>query len=140
MKYLRSVLFVSLLAILFTAIGCAPKAPYGIVEIAGVATFNGKPLPKDFKIDFNPDDGKRSSSAIILADDGKFVASHTVSQDGVPAGKCTVFVSWAGDIGTSPPAEYGPLFEKFGFGKEGMPVEISKPDKKFNLDFTTAKE
>ena len=140
MKNLRSVLFVSLLAIVFTAIGCAPKAPYGIVEIAGVATFDGKPLPKDCKIDFIPDDGKRPSSAIIRADDGKFVAVHTVNQDGVPVGKCKVTVSWAGDIGTSPPAEFGPLFQKFGFGKEGMSVEISKADKNFKLDFTVAGE
>ena len=131
-------MFVSLLLLAFATIGCGPKAPYGIVEIAGVATFDGKPLPKNIKIDFIPEDGKRSSSAITRADDGKFVAVHTVNQDGVPTGKCKVTVAWAGDIGTSPPAEFAPMFKKYGFGKEGMPIEITKADKKFQLDFTAA--
>ena len=132
MRHLASILFVFFIA---TIIGCGPKAPYDLVLLEGVVTYAGKPVTKDFRLEFLSADGKRPSSAFIKQDDGKFVAVHTVSQDGVPIGKCKVTIMWGGDIGTSPPAEYEPMLKKYGFGTEGLTLEFTKNDRKYKLDF-----
>ncbi len=130
------VLFAFAAGVLSAVVGCGGnKAPYGVVPVAGVVTYKGAPLPQNFKIDFLPEDGKRGSGAILRGNDGAFTAVHTVSQDGVPTGKCKVTVAWAGPIGTSPPEEFAPLLQKYGFGKEGLPMEITKKDLKMKIDF-----
>ena len=121
--------------VMLLTIGCGPKAPYDLVLVEGVATYAGKPIPKRFRLSFQSADGKRPSSAAIKQDDGKFVAMHTLQQDGVPKGKCQVTVVWGGDIGTSPPKEYEPMLKKYGFGTEGLELEFTKNDRKFKLDF-----
>jgi hypothetical protein len=116
-------------------IGCQPKAPYDIIPLEGIATWQGKPIPKDFLIQFAPQDGKRQSSAYIQSDDGSFKVVHTASLDGVPVGKCKVTVSWAGPMESSPPKEFQPLLKQYGFETQGLELELTKPDKKFQLDF-----
>ena len=127
----------SLTLIIFVAfiIGCGPKAPYDLVILEGVATYAGKPIPNGFRLTFLSIDGKRPSSAVIKQDNGKFVSVHTLQQDGVPKGKCKVNVLWGGDIGTSPPKEYEPMLQKYGFGTEGLEFEFTKNNRKFKLDF-----
>lgn len=115
-------------------IGCGKKAPYDVVPIEGTASYKGQPLPPNFRIDFQPEDGKRGSSASIT-EGGKFIAQHTLEQDGVPTGTCGAVVSWEGPMGTSPPQEYQPMIKKYGYGTPGLEVEITKKDKKFKLDF-----
>ena len=73
--------------------------------------------------------------AFIKEDDEKFVAVHTVNQDGVPAGQCQVNVMWAGDIGTTPPKEYEPMLQKYGFGTAGLIQVFTKNNKNGKLDF-----
>ena len=124
---------VSLVVVLI--VGCGPKAPYDLVILEGVATYADKPIPKDFRLTFQSLDGKRPSTAVIKQDDGKFAAIHTLSQDGVPKGKCKVNVLWGGDIGTSPPKEFEPMLKKYGYGTEGQELEFTKNDKKYKLDF-----
>ena len=137
MKHILSILFVFFAVMIF---GCGPKAPYDLVLIEGVATYAGKPIAKEFRLEFRSLDGKRPSTAFIKKDDGKFVAAHTLHQDGVPPGKCQVNIMWGGDIGTSPPPEYAPMLQKYGFGTEGLQVEFTKHDKKFKLDFPEVSE
>ena len=115
--------------------GCGPKAAYDLVIVEGVATYAGKPIPKDFRLSFQPLDGKRLSTAVFKQDDGKFAAVHTLSLDGVPPGKCKVNVLWGGAIGTSPPQEYEPMLKKYGYGTEGHEFEFTKNNKKCKLDF-----
>jgi len=115
-------------------IGCGPKAPYSVVPIEGVVTWEGKPLPKEFTLSFRPENGMAESTGFIK-DGGKFTTIHTVDIDGVPTGKCTVRVKWSGGFGTTPPEEYNSLLSKYGFTSEGIPVEITKKDKNLKLDF-----
>lgn len=131
MKHIPSFLF---LFFALTMIGCAPKAPYDIVILEGVATYSGRIIPPKFRLEFRSLDGKRPSTAVVK-DDGKFVAAHTVSQDGVPTGQCQVNIMWGGDIGTSPPQEFEPMLQKYGFGTEGLKLEFTKNDRKYKLDF-----
>ena len=126
--------YVSIIVLFFGIIGCGPKAPYSIVPIEGVVTWDGKPIPKEFTLKFRPENGKMESTGFIK-DGGKFTTIHTVDIDGVPTGNCTVHVIWSGGDGTSPPEEYMPLVSKYGFASDGFPVEITKKDKKMKLDF-----
>lgn len=132
MKTIPCLFFVIIMTMI---IGCGPKAPYDLVIVEGVATYAGKPISKDFRLTFLSVDGKRPSSATIKSDDGKFAAVHTLSQDGVPKGKCKVNVLWGGEMGTSPPGEYGPMLKKYGYGTEGLEFEFTKNDRKYKLDF-----
>ena len=132
---MRTILFLAISAAFLLQAGCGPKAPYDLVLLEGVATYAGKPISKDFRLEFSSLDGKRPSTAFIKADDGKFVAIHTVNQDGVPSGQCRVNIMWGGDIGTTPPKEYEPMLKKYGFGTAGLKLEFTKHDKKYKLDF-----
>jgi hypothetical protein len=114
--------------------GCSPKAPYDVVPIEGIVTWNGKPLPKEFGLKFRPENGANESTGFIK-DNGKFVTFHTIEISGVPTGHCTVRIAWNGGDGTTPPPEYQPLLKKFGFQSEGLPLEIKKKDKSLKLDF-----
>ena len=133
MKHLLIPSFV-LVLLLVVSVGCGPKAPYDLVRVEGVVTYAGKPLPKNFRLTFLSADGKRPSAA-TTQDDGKFIAYHTLQEDGVPKGKCQVTVVWGGDIGTTPPEEFAPMLEKYGFGTEGLTLEFTKHDKKYKLNF-----
>ena len=120
-----------------TAVGCGPKAPYEIAPIKGVATYNGKPLPEGFTLQFEPADGSRPSVAKINSD-GSFEAVHTASQKGVKPGSNAVVVYWNDPPEVNPvPEEFAPLVKKYGFGgSDKMTVEISKKDSNFKVDFT----
>ena len=125
-----------LVATLVTICGCKPKAPYGLVPIAGVATYQGQPIPVDFRVEFEPTDGSRSSFGNIQ-EGGKFEAVHTASQKGVKAGMCKVRVYWNKNPLTDPvPEEYEEMIEKYGMtGPDAPEVEITKKDKNFKIDF-----
>ena len=126
--------FASIVVLFFCVVGCGTKAPYSVVPIEGTVTWGGKPIPKQFVLKFRPGNGMTESTGFIK-DDGKFVTIHTVDIDGVPTGDCTVRVQWNGGDGTSPPDEYKPLVDKYGFRSEGFPIAITKKDKKMKLDF-----
>jgi hypothetical protein len=132
MKRYFSILLFAFVAI--TIFGCGTKAPYGVVRVEGVVTWEGKQLPQDFILKFKPTDDKGESSGIIKTG-GKFTAVHTPEIDGVPIGKCSVFVLWGGGLYSNPPAEYEPLLKKYGFGTEGLPLEIVKKDFNLKIDF-----
>jgi hypothetical protein len=130
-KYFSILLFVSVAAMIF---GCGVKAPYDVVQIKGTVTWEGKPLPQDFTLKFKPLEDKSESSGIIKTG-GKFTTVHTPEIDGVPTGKCSVFVLWGGGLYSTPPAEYEPLLKKYGTGTEGLQIEITKKDLNLKINF-----
>ena len=120
-----------------TFVGCAPKAPYDLVPIKGVATYNGKPLPEGFTLQFENADGSRPSIAKI-GPDGSFEAIHTASQKGVKPGSNAIVVYWNDPPEVNPvPEEFAGLVKKYGFtGTDKMTVDISKKDANFKVEFT----
>jgi len=116
-----------------TLLGCGPKAPYDVVRLEGVATYAGQPIAPGFRLEFRPLDGKRVSTA-MTKDGGSFVAAHTAHQDGISVGNHQVTIQWD-PLGPPVAPEYAPMLEKYGYGTEGLKIEITKPDKKYKLDF-----
>lgn len=116
--------------------GCGPKAPYELVPIEGVATYQGTPLPVGFIIQFEPTDGSRPSSGIIR-EGGTFEAVHTASQKGVKQGPCKIRVYWNEPPELKPvPEEFAEMVARFGMsGPDAPEVEIKKKDKKFEVKF-----
>ncbi len=116
--------------------GCGGKAPYKLVPIEGVATYQGTPLPVGFIIQFEPTDGSRPSSGIIR-EGGKFKAAHTASQMGVKQGPCVVRVYWNEPPELKPvPEEYEDLIARCGMTGEDAPqIEIKKKDTNFEVKF-----
>lgn len=117
-----------LLAISFT--GCGPKAPYDIVPIEGTVTYKGQAL-QGCSLTFSVGDYRDSVGFVDST--GRFTTIHTPEIKGVPKGSCIVRVGWTGE--GNPPAELKELFEKYGDGKEGLAIEITKPDKNLTLNF-----
>ena len=117
-------------------VGCKPKAPYSLVPISGVATYNGNPLPVGFTVQLEPTDGSRASMGKIQ-EGGKFEMRHTASQMGAKPGTNVVHVYWNDPPEVNPvPDEYKKMMEKYKFGgTENMTVEISKKDANFKIDF-----
>ena len=133
----RRVFLASLASAAVVAVsGCGPKAPYDMVPISGVATYQGAPLPTGFRVVFEPTDGSRSSFGNIQ-EGGKFEAVHTASIKGVKAGTCKVKVFWNGNPETDPvPEEFAELMSKYGMtGTDVKEVEITKKDNKYKVDF-----
>ncbi|MBP3557394.1 MAG: hypothetical protein J6K20_06785 [Thermoguttaceae bacterium] len=116
--------------------GCGPKAPYELVPISGVATYQGKPIPTGFRVEFIPADGSRSSFGNIQ-EGGKFEAVHTPSQKGVKSGTCQVKIYWNDNPEINPvPEEYAEMIAKYGHtGTDVKEIEIKKKDKNFKIDF-----
>lgn len=115
--------------------GCAPKAPYALVPISGVATYRGEPIPTGFRVEFEPTDGGRPSFGQIQAG-GKFEVVHTASQKGVKAGPCKVKIYWNGNPETEPvPDDFAEMIVKYGpAGTDAPEIEIKKKDLNFKLD------
>ncbi len=133
----RRVFLASLASAAVVAVsGCGPKAPYELVPISGVATYQGQPLPTGFRVEFEPTDGSRPSFGNIQ-DGGKFEVIHTASQKGVKAGMCKVKVYWNGNPETDPvPEEFAEMLSKYGMsGTDVKEVEIKKKDNNFKVDF-----
>lgn len=118
------------------ACGCKPKAPYGLVPVSGVVTYQGKPLDDRFHIEFQNTDGSRPSIARI-GEGGKFEAVHTASQKGVKPGSNKVIVYWNADATTTPvPDEFKPMMDKYGFtGSDQLTIEITKKESKLEVKF-----
>ena len=132
----RRVFLASLASAAVVAVsGCGPKAPYELVPISGVATYQGKPIPTGFRVEFEPSDGSRPSFGQIQ-DGGKFEVVHTASQKGVKAGACKVKIYWNGNPETDPvPEEYAEMIAKYGpSGTDVSEIEIKKKDNNFKLD------
>jgi len=117
--------------------GCKPKAPYEIVPLSGKVTYQGKPLPNTFHIEFEAGDGSRPSMGKILDDAGSFETWHTGTQKGVKPGPNTVTVYWDADPNVTPvPEEYVDMIAKYGFtGTDKLKVEIKGKDSKFEVKF-----
>lgn len=112
------------------------KAKYALVPVKGVVTYQGKPLPSGFRVEFAPADGSRASFG-NLADDGTFEAIHSPQQKGVKTGTCKVQVYWNADPTVTPvPDEYKDLIARYGFtGTENYTVEISKKESNLEIKF-----
>ena len=110
----RSFLTTAALGSVALVVGCKPKAPYALVPISGVATYNGKPLPTGFTVQLEPPD------------------------KGAKPGTNVVHIYWNDPPEVNPvPDEYKNLMAKYGFsGSEKMTVEVSKKDANFKIDFT----
>lgn len=132
----RSFLATAALGSVALVVGCGPKAPYQVVPISGVATYNGQPLPVGFTVQLEPPDGSRASVGVIR-EGGKFEMVHTTAQKGAKTGSNTVRVYWNDPPEINPvPDEYKKLMAKYGFGgTENMTVEITKKDTNFKIDF-----
>ena len=98
--------------------GCTPEGPE-VVEIAGVATRGGKPVP-NIELTFHPDSGRPSWGT--TDEDGRFYLRYDRDQDGAVVGHHKVTVrgrqpqsaaeEFSGKI-TAPP-EIAAIREKFG--------------------------
>ncbi len=117
--------------------GCKPKAPYEVVPFSGKVTYQGKPLPNTFHIEFQNDDGSRPSMGKIIDDAGSFETWHTGTQKGVKPGSNTVTVYWDSDPTVTPvPEEYADMIAKYGFtGTDKLKVDIKGKDSKFEVKF-----
>ncbi|MGL6193882.1 MAG: hypothetical protein ACRC2T_03565 [Thermoguttaceae bacterium] len=124
--------------VLIAVTGCGPKAPYQVVPIAGNAYYDDKPIPEGFRIDFCPVNGTRTSVGIIKGTEGAFTAIHSADQDGVATGPCKVNVGMVDALSNQPPAEFAAMVAKYGFGTDGIPVEITKKNMKIKIEFPKA--
>ncbi len=131
----RRVFLASLAAVVAVG-GCAPKAPYALVPISGVATYQGKPIPNGFRVEFEPVDGSRASFGNIQ-EGGKFEAIHTPSQKGVKTGMCKVKIFWNDNPEINPvPEEYAEMIAKYGMsGTDVKEIEIKKKNNNLKIDF-----
>ncbi|MDR1290500.1 MAG: hypothetical protein LBK06_04790 [Planctomycetaceae bacterium] len=134
MKNFSLILLTAFFVFAISIYGCGTKAPYGVVPIEGMASWDGQPLSPEFTLQFNPADGKIHSTGIVTTN-GQFRAVHTPEIDGVPIGQCTVTVSWSRGIGEKPPEEIEPLLKKYGPNTPGLPIEITKKDLNMKVDF-----
>lgn len=112
--------------------GCGKSSPYEVVKLEGSVKWEGKPLSKEFSLEFAPTGG-RQSSGIIVDDNGRFKAIYSASQDGVQKGKSRVRVLHG--FGSDVPQEYQTLVEKYGYGTEGLEIDVQKTDMNFAIDF-----
>ncbi|MBQ2788165.1 MAG: hypothetical protein IJE97_00910 [Thermoguttaceae bacterium] len=141
MKNSAFLLVFSVLFFALATVGCGNKyGGYVIVEISGTVAANGKPLPEGFVLTFQPEQGR--SSEAVVGPGGAYRAVYSASKAGVQKGPCKAKVSWSpaalGPGGLTPPPvpeEFAPLLEKYGFASEGLPLEIKKKSKEFNIDF-----
>ena len=126
--------------IAISASGCNAGGPE-IVEIEGVATRNGKPVP-NVRIYFMPDDGRPSWG--VTDAEGKFVLDYDYDYDGAKVGTHTVWIQdESGNVdptlamsGAARPKrnpEMAEILEKYGKDKSQLKVEVKKPDKNFQL-------
>lgn len=134
------ILFIILLTpVAFLCNGCGPGSEYKVVPISGVATWKGEPLPEGFYLTFQPENGRPSEAPITS--DGAFTALYSTSQSGVQVGKSTVTLSWrpgttAVGVGVpQAPRQYADLLKQYGFGSSGVPIEITKKDSQFKVNF-----
>ncbi|MGI6402303.1 MAG: hypothetical protein ACOX0A_09410 [Thermoguttaceae bacterium] len=132
----KSIFVAAVLVAVVAVVGCKPKAPYGLIPISGVATYQGQPIPEGFRIEFEPTDGSRASFGNIEAG-GRFEAIHTASQKGVKAGPCKVRIYWNKNPETEPvPEEYSEMMAKYGMsGPDALDVTIEKKSKDFKVEF-----
>ncbi|MDR1384931.1 MAG: hypothetical protein LBJ67_13945 [Planctomycetaceae bacterium] len=135
MMKLKKTLFLCLLSLTFVVSGCGPKQPYPIVPVEGTASWQGKTLPKNFIIVFQPEDGSPESKGYLKRDDGSFQMLHTPQFDGVRTGASKVYVLW-GLQGTEPvPKEYKDLIAKYSTPQTGIQVQVTKKDLNMKIDF-----
>jgi hypothetical protein len=118
------------MTMLFIISGCDSKVPYDLVPIEGIATYQGKPLPEEFIIVFQPSDGSRSSEGIVKKG-GKFQLIHTPQMVGAKVGTNTVFVRPIRVV----PEGYKEFVNQYGLGATGFPVNIDRKNSAFKLDF-----
>ncbi len=116
--------------------GCGPRAPYKLVTIKGVATYQGTPLPTGFVLQFEPTDASRVSVGVIR-EGGKFEAVHTPLQKGVKQGACKIRVYWAEPPELKPvPEEFEELLARYGmYGEDAPEIEIKKKNLNFEINF-----
>ena len=112
-------------------VGCSDGQKYKVVPFEGTITYKGKPLEK-VSLDFAVE-SYRNSGASVSAD-GKFKAIHSPSVMGIPVGKCTLKIGWAGGSENAPPEEYKELFEKYGLDSPGYVFEVTKAEKDFKIE------
>jgi hypothetical protein len=132
---LKNIFFLCLLVLTFVFSGCAPKPPYPIVPVEGTVTWQGKPLPKNFVIVFQPEDGSPESKGYLKGNDGSFQMLHTPQFDGVKTGTSIVYVLWGLRETESVPKEYKDLVEKYGSPQTGIPIQVIKKDVHMNVNF-----
>ena len=136
---LRLTLAVICLLAVFTG-GCGAGGPE-IVEIEGVATRNGKPVP-NARIYFVPDEGRPSWG--VTDAEGKFVLDYDYDHDGAKVGTHTVWIqdesgnvdptlAMSGGARPKRNPEMAEILEKYGREKSQLKVEVKKPDKNFQL-------
>ena len=117
------------------AAGCGGKNPYKIVPVRGTATYQGKPLPADFMLEFKPAEG-RASMGKIQGEAGSFEAIYSPSKKGVQVGEQTVRILWGKNPETDPvPEEYVEMMTKYGMESPGKKIEIKKKDLNLTLEF-----
>jgi hypothetical protein len=120
--------------------GCNRGVPE-IVEIEGTVTHNGQPVP-NLRIYFMPTSGRGSHGT--SDENGRFVLDYDYDYDGAKVGTHTV---WIVDLGSNidptaamsgaPRAKRTPemaaILAKYGQGVSELKVEVTKPDKNFQL-------
>ena len=125
-----SVLF-AVLSGFFT--GCHTD-PYPIVELEGIATFDGKPL-QNVNLIFRPQDNSGKTSTAFVAEGGKFIAAYSADRRGVKAGELDVHVGTVDQPGYEANEAGKKAVEQYGYQTPPLVISISKQDKNYQLDF-----
>ena len=135
----RSIDITYLLALLLLA-GCNRGVPE-IVEIEGTVTHNGQPVP-NLRIYFIPTSGRGSHGT--SDEKGRFVLDYDYDYDGAKVGTHTIWlVDLNSNIDPTAAMSGGPrrnrapelteVLAKYSRDKSTLKVEVTKPDKNFQL-------
>ena len=128
----------SIICLMTFLVGCQPKSEYEVVAFSGTLTHQGKPLNSQVLITFSPEKGR--SSRAITDEKGNFKAIYTEKLNGVQKGKSTVTLApyssqFQFDNSKSQVnPELDELIKKYGFGRKGFEIEVTKASSNFKLD------
>jgi len=117
--------------------GCGPSNPEKVVPIEGTLTYQGKSF-EGLRMEFRPEFG-RPSVAFTQAG-GKFKAKYTDELNGVKPGKVKLFIvaqrkpALGGAMVDDIPLGAEELVAKYGFKSAGYDLEITKADRKMQID------
>lgn len=132
----------ALALLLWGSAGCSRGGPE-IVPIEGVVTHKGQPVP-NLRIYFQPTDGRPSWA--ISDSNGRFVLDYDEDHDGAKVGTHKVWVldestnidptiAMSGGAQARPkrPPFMDEILAKYGRDKSTLTVEVTKPDRNFQL-------
>ena len=132
------VIVVFAMLLIGATVGCN-KDPYDIVELEGVATFDGKPL-HNVNLIFRPkDDSGKTSTALVTDPGGKFVVAYSANRKGVKAGDIEICVGVIDMSGFEANEAGKAAIEQYGYQAPRLSINLTKSDKNYILDLKPRK-